>query len=338
VSPDQRAHDDHGDGAPDPAVGGDLRASAAAALACLGVTGADDVLVLCNAPQRMIADALAGVARGSARSVRVLEYPAGSRPSQEPPADVAEAMTAASVVFAATAFSISHTRARQAATGRGVRIASLPKITPDIFTNALLVDYDALKADGSRLAARLTAADSCHVTAPAGTDVHLSLRGRTAVCDSGDLAEPGAFGNLPAGEAYIAPIETVGDGIIVFDGSLAGYGILTEPLRVTLRDGRAVDASGKAARWLLQTLDAGGETGRQIAELGIGTNRRARITGTMLEDEKALGTAHLAFGTSASFGGLNVSDVHLDGLIKAPTITLDDRLLIRDGKAADAGV
>jgi leucyl aminopeptidase (aminopeptidase T) len=135
-------------------------------------------------------------------------------------------MLGASVVFAVTAFSISHTRARRAATG------------------------------------------TCHVVGPAGTDVRLSLRGRRAVCDNGNLAEPGAFGNLPAGEAYIAPVETSGDGVIVFDGALAGYGVLTEPLSVTLRDGRAVSASGPAASWLLEKLDAGGKSGRQISELG----------------------------------------------------------------------
>lgn len=317
---------------PDTATPDSVQASASAATACLGVSNADQVLVLCNAAQRPIADALASAAGACAGTVRVLEYPPGSRPSQELPTDVAEAMLDASVVFAVTECSISHTNARRIATRRGVRIASLPKITADIFSRTIRVDYDQLKVDGGRLAARLSAARTCHLTAPGGTDVRLSLRGRTAVRDDGDLAEPGAFGNLPAGEAYIAPIETEGDGVIVFDGSLAGYGMLTEPLSVTLREGRAVDASGQAAMWLLETLNAGGRTARQIAELGIGTNPRARITGTMLEDEKALGTAHLAFGTSVSFGGANSANVHIDGLIRRPTITLDDRALIRAGQ------
>jgi leucyl aminopeptidase (aminopeptidase T) len=72
-----------------------------------------------------------------------------------------------------------------------------------------------------------------------------------------------------------------------------------------------------------------------IAELGIGTNPNACVTGHILEDEKAIGTAHLAFGTSASFGGDNVSNVHIDGLVRAPTIELDGRLLMRDGELLD---
>jgi hypothetical protein len=100
---------------------------AAAVTACLGVRGSDDVLVLCNEPHHPAAEALAAAAREPAPSIRVLEYPAASRPSQEPPAPVAEAMLGAPVVFAVTAFSISHTRARRADTDRGAGIASCPR-------------------------------------------------------------------------------------------------------------------------------------------------------------------------------------------------------------------
>jgi aminopeptidase len=78
-------------------------------------------------------------------------------------------------------------------------------------------------------------------------------------------------------------------------------------------------------------LDAGGEFGRSIAELGIGTNPAARLTGNVLEDEKALGTIHLAFGTSLGIGGVNRSSVHIDGLVLRPTVELDGRMLMEDG-------
>ena len=140
------------------------------------------------------------------------------------------------------------------------------------------------------------------------------------------------FGNLPAGEAYIAPLENVGDGTIVFDGSLAGYGRLTSPVGITVRRGRATDADTEAGDWLLQTLDAGGEHGRSLAELGIGTNPAAILTGNVLEDEKVVGTIHLAFGTSAGLGGVNVAGVHIDGLLLRPTVDLDGLLVLDDGR------
>jgi leucyl aminopeptidase (aminopeptidase T) len=310
----------------------DLSPAAEAAAACLGVEDTDDVLVLCNAKQRAIAAAFARAAGRRARNVRIAECAETTRDGEEPPPEASAALAPATIVFAATTFSISHTRARMEATARGARIATLPGITEEIFARALPVDYDELKRTGELIAAELSAASACRVTSPAGTDLLLSLEGRTGICDDGNLEAEAAWGNLPAGEAFIAPVETSGEGTIVFDGALAGYGLLREPLRVAVAGGRAVAADGEAAEWLLGTLDAGGPNGRLIAELGIGTNPRATLTGHILEDEKVVGTAHLAFGTSASIGGINVSNVHIDGILLRPTVELDERLLTRDGE------
>ena len=313
----------------------DLVTAAEAAVRCLGLRSTDDALVLCNAEQREIAESLAAATRGVTSHVRIVEYPTLTRDGEEPPPFVAQAMADATAIFAPTTFSISHTRARRQATGRGARIATMPGITPEIFMRALTVDYGELERAGVGIAAELSAASTCRVTSPAGTDLVLSLEGRVGISDDGNLQAEAAWGNLPAGEAFIAPIETSGEGTVVFDGALAGYGMLREPLRVTLAEGRAIEAEGEAAQWLLCTLDAGGPTGRLIAELGIGTNPRATLTGNILEDEKVVGTAHLAFGTSASFGGANVATVHIDGILLRPTVEVDDRTLIQEGAFAN---
>ena len=305
--------------------------AAEAAADCLGVGARDKVLVLCNARERPTADLLADAARSRARSVRLLEYPTLSRNGEAPPDHVAGAMLDASVIFAATTYSISHTRARLAATAEGARIASMHGFT-EAFARAMSVDYGLLRSSGARLAAALSAAARCRITSAAGTDVNLSVRRRSATADDGNLQAPGAFGNLPAGEAYIAPLETIGDGSIVFDGALADYGLLRGPVHVRLEAGRAADAHGEAADWLLSTLDAGGQHGRAIAEIGIGTNPSAELCGLVAIDEKVLGTAHLAFGTSASFGGVNQADVHIDGMLRAPTIELDGEVLLDRGR------
>ena len=301
-------------------------------MSCLAVGPDDDVLVLCNDEQLTIADALADAAGGRARSARVLAFPRSSRHGEEPPPDVADAMLAATVIFAPTTFSLSHTAARQRATERGVRIATMPGITEEVFRRAMAVDYRELKRQGLLLATQLSSASECRVTSPGGTELVLDLSGREAINDDGDIGTAGAFGNLPAGEAFIAPIETSGEGTIVFDGALGGFGLLDEPVPVTLSGGRMVDADGgRVGDWLVATLDAGGEHGRSIAELGIGTNPAARMTGNIIEDEKALGTIHLAFGTSAGIGGVNRSSVHIDGLVLRPSVWLDGRLLMEDG-------
>jgi leucyl aminopeptidase (aminopeptidase T) len=298
---------------------------------CLGVGEDDSVLILCNDPQLAIAEALNDAAGPRAASVRVLAFDGGTRHGQEPPTEVRSAMEDATVIFAPTTFSLSHTQARQEATRRGIRVATMPGITEEVFRRALDVDYGELKRAGEWLASQLSAASSCHVTSPGGTDLAIELSGRSGISDDGDLSAVGAFGNLPAGEAFIAPLETSGEGRIVFDGALGGYGLLEEPVPVVLSEGRLVDTRGAVGEWLAATLDAGGEHGRSLAELGIGTNPAARLTGNILEDEKALGTIHLAFGTSAGIGGVNRSSVHIDGLVLRPTVELDGRRLLEDG-------
>jgi aminopeptidase len=310
----------------------DLLAPAEAAVGCLGVGLADHVLVVYNDEQWVIAESFAAAAKSRAGAVTLLAFPALSRHGEEPPAEVTEAMLGADVVFAPTSRSFSQTQARIDATRRGVRIATLPTITEEIFVRAVAVDYAELKHKGEWLAACLTAASAARITSAAGTDIALSLDGRAGLSDDGHLQEKGMFGNLPAGEGYIAPLETVGDGTIVFDGSLAGYGVLTTPLRVTVERGRAVDADTDAGAWLLETLDGGGEHGRSLAELGIGTNPAATLTGNVLEDEKVIGTIHVAFGASAGLGGVNLASVHIDGMVLRPTVELDGERVLDDGR------
>lgn len=310
----------------------DLLVSAEAAVGCLGVGAADQVLIVYNEDQRVIAESLEAAARPLARAVTLLAFPMLSRHGEEPPAEVAEAMSRADVVLAPTARSLSHTQARIDATRRGVRIATLPTITEEIFARTVAVDYGELRRKGEWLAARLTAASEAQITSAAGTKIVLSLDGRAGLSDDGHLQERGMIGNLPAGEGYVAPVETVGDGTIVFDGSLAGHGLLTAPVRVTVEGGRATDADTEVGAWLLDTLDAGGEHGRSLAELGIGTNPAATLTGNVLEDEKVLGTIHLAFGASAGLGGVNVAGVHIDGVVRRPTVELNGDTVIEDGR------
>jgi leucyl aminopeptidase (aminopeptidase T) len=312
---------------------GALALAADVALDRLGISDGDKFLVVSNPELGQIAAELAGAARARTESVRIEEFPPTSRDGEEPPKAVATAMCQASAIAIVSRFSLSHTQARMAATQAGARIASMPNVTVDVFARTLRVDYTHLEQVGRVLTSMLTRAGTCLVTAPRGTDVALSLHGREAICDDGDLRARGAWGNLPAGEAFIAPLESEAQGTIVFDGSLAGWGLLDEPLSIELERGRAVTAAGgAAAEWLLETLDAGGDNGRTIAELGIGTNPVATITGAILEDEKAEGTVHFAFGANTGIGGANQASVHIDGLVREPQVELDGRPILRAGR------
>jgi aminopeptidase len=171
------------------------------------------------------------------------------------------------------------------------------------------------------------------VTAPAGTDVTLPIEGREAHASSGLFREKGLWGNLPTGEAYLAPVEGVSNGIVVVDGSMASVGMVDQPIRITVKDGYATDiVGGASARRLVELLEPHGKDARTVAEFGVGTNDRAILTGVILEDEKVMGTIHIAFGDNKSMGGSVRVASHLDGLIKQPTVWFDARKVMEGGR------
>jgi leucyl aminopeptidase (aminopeptidase T) len=94
--------------------------------------------------------------------------------------------------------------------------------------------------------------------------------------------------------------------------------------------GYATSTTGGSGR-LVALLEAWRDA-RNVAEFGIGTNDRAMLTGVILEDEKVMGTIHIAFGDNKSMGGTVRVASHLDGLITRPTVWFDDRTIMDDGR------
>ncbi|HVW17344.1 MAG TPA: aminopeptidase, partial [Solirubrobacteraceae bacterium] len=192
-------------------------------------------------------------------------------------------------------------------------------------------DFERMAARCAAVAELLTAADGARVTCPLGTDFTFDLGGRAGIADDGDLTAKGAFGNLPCGEGFIAPLG--GEGTLVAS-SLALIGLVDEPVRITVEGGNLTDAGGEAGARLVEMLTAHGDAGRNLAELGIGTNDQATLTGNVLEDEKLLGTVHVAFGASAAIGGTVAVPVHLDVVVLEPTLTVGDTVVVDAGRYA----
>ncbi len=141
-------------------------------------------------------------------------YPATGSSGAEPPADLAARLRQADVVIALTTYSLSHTDAREAATQAGVRLASMPGFMAEMFypDGPMAVDYRQVAAEAEAIARRLTDAQEARVRSPAGTDIRFSLAGRAGMADTGLYLQKGEWGNLPAGEAYIAPVEGTAEG------------------------------------------------------------------------------------------------------------------------------
>lgn len=295
---------------------------------CLAVQAGEGVVIVGDASTADIAAALRDEAERAGADATLALTTARDVDGAEPPAAVAAALLAADVFIAPTAWSISHTQARKRASDAGARGATMPHVTADMLARLMAADFDLMGGRSRAIAQLLTAADSAHVTCPRGTDLTLDLTGRSGIGDDGDLTAPGAFGNLPCGEGFIAPIG--GDGVIVAS-SLAAIGLADPPARLTVADGRLATVEGPEGEQLLAKLSAAGELGTNLAELGVGTNERAGLTGNVLEDEKMLGTVHVAFGASAGIGGTVAVPVHLDVVILEATLTIGGTLVLDAG-------
>ena len=299
----------------------------------MGTKREEDLLIVTDSGTASLGDLFFDVAISNGLHAESLQYAALPMDGMEPPQNVADALLNCDVAILITSSSLTHTRARQAATEAGVRIASLPGFTESMLRAPMMVDYDEMKELSKKMAKRLSEAKTARIVTPAGSDFTMSLEGRIGEDDCGIYDVPGAFGNLPAGEAYIAPLEGTTEGTLVYDASMGGIGLLEEPLRITVEKGEAVSVTGgKEAEQLLAMLEEAGRPGRNIAELGIGTNKGASITGAVLEDEKVFGTIHIALGDNANFGGKVEASCHLDGLLSEPDLYLDGEKVIEKGK------
>ena len=244
----------------------------------------------------------------------------------------------AGVIVALSNNSTSHTRYRALACAAGCRFASLPHFDPDMFYTSMTVDWTALATRTASLVEAVNRAEWMRVTTPNGTDMMICKQGRDAEGDDGLLTAPGSFGNLPAGEAYLAPLEGKSHGTMVIEWGPTRK--LDEPLRLTVENGVVVQMEGDDPhRGRLEGKFAENANCRNIAELGIGTNDKATRPDNVLEAEKILGTIHIALGDNTGFGGSISAPFHEDYVFYQPTLTAikadgSERVIIDNGSLA----
>ncbi len=234
-----------------------------------------------------------------------------------------------------------------------------PSVTLDIFERTVPIDYEMLKNQCFAIKEVMDRGEVVHIEAPSGTDLDIGIKERKGKSDDGDFKEPGKGGNLPAGETFISPELGASRGKIVFDGSIAsdkGIIIIERPITCEVEAGlvtqihggteaaRLRDTIARAKEKTAQFVDQGKLKKEELdhyicntqnlGELGIGLNHSAKIIGNMLEDEKVYGTCHIAIG--ANYDNDARALIHLDGLIRSPTITVlspkFQEIIMKDGK------
>lgn len=237
------------------------------------------------------------------------------------------------VVLVLSASSISHTNFRRILTGsERVRAATMPGVELEMFSGVMTADWDMVERRSIAAAEALTRATEAEVHSAGGRVMRFSLDGRDGTADTGIINKPGQFGNLPGGEGFIAPIEGTAEGEL-------SVGPPEDPGKWYFRfaKGELVDVVGDPPfAKSLADIFAAHPLARNLAELGVGTNEKAKPCDSVLESEKVLGTIHLAVGDNAGFGGKVSVPYHQDYLVYGPTLVLKtstgEETLVSDGR------
>lgn len=300
---------------------------------CMALKKDETLLIVTDDNKRKIGEALYSVGREMAKEALMVTMPPAEVNGQEPPENVAKMMTSYDVVICPTTKSVTHTDAKRNACAAGARVATMPGITEDMMARTLKADYNLIAERTFKLTEILDVGKVARITTKLGTDLSMPIAGIKAISSTGLVREKGKGGNLPSGESFLMPEEGKSNGVIYIDASVATIGkISADPIKVTIKDGFAVKfEGGPEAQKLEQVLNAFGKDGMNVAELGIGTNHEATITGQILEDEKVMGTIHVAWGNNVSMGGTYNVGVHIDGVVLKPTVYVDDQKIMEDG-------
>lgn len=199
-------------------------------------------------------------------------------------------------------------------------------------------EFAAMAAETHGLAVALTLARTATITTTWGTELEMRLDGPENVgfTSTGEV-EPGKWGNLPPGEAFVLPATASGK--LCIDLAIAGMAPGFDPITVDVIDSNIILPNKRNKLFELVRMNeekarlegTPEQNVRRVCEFGIGTNRYARAI-SLLEIEKIRGTVHVAIGTNTPFGGDVKAPNHTDMVIGRPTVTLDDYTVIDQGR------
>ena len=261
-------------------------------------------------------------------------FPAVAKQNDEPMEFVAASLKTVQAAVVLPKVSITHVEAIRQARKTGTRVLVCSGVDERMMMGAVDADYEKLSSLTHKFVELFESANTVHVTSKKGTDVMFSIKGRSTMAVDGICNQPGQWNFAPAGTTATSPVEGTTNGTIVFDGSLAPFGIVDEPVTLQVEKGMIRNITGgKVASdfaMLLKSYD--NENVYNIAEMGIGTNEKAELSGKLIEDERIMGAFHFGIGKSLNIGGNVDAPFHTDGIILNPNVYVDGRLVVEEGK------
>lgn len=274
----------------------------------------------------------AAIKAGSEAIVAILVRRAAN---DEPPRRILNLMLSSDVILTPTKVTMFYTNAKKKACENGARVLSMTGATLKVLSSgAVEADFLKQKPLVERLAKRLTATNEISIRTTAGTNLVASIQGREAIANTGICRKRGDSCGVPDIEVYVAPVEESVEGTAVIDGTISGIGLIRSPVKMKIHRGKVRSIEGASEAKILKKMIQRQKDERvyQIAEIGIGLNPKAKLCGAIIEDESALGTAHVALGDNSKFGGRNPASTHIDNVFRKPIIELDgERLQLPTG-------
>nr|WP_319387425.1 aminopeptidase [uncultured Roseibium sp.] len=305
----------------------------------MAVKATEQVAIMCDedSPPEMIA-ALQKAMRKIGAEYAVLLQPSRSAANKNLMNPVIEhGLELADVLIGLTKSSgapVYAAKVKQLLAAKRLRVMSLAMRDLDTLTaGGAAADYAAVREKGDTLAEIWRNSREMRITSEAGTDIQAPIAFDDVIIECGYVREAGYMAGLPDGEVSSRPIEGQANGIFVVDGPAAIVGKPDVPIKIRVEMGKVVEVTGDCPqadelRKIVSTVPHADN----IAEFGIGLNPSSRPDGIFQEVKKRQGQVHIAIGDNVYYGGTVQSNVHIDLVVLNPTVFLDDRMVVENGR------
>jgi leucyl aminopeptidase (aminopeptidase T) len=211
------------------------------------------------------------------------------------------------------------------------RVILFPQVDDETIQPCLEADQRLIRERSRKLADILTIGRTLQLTTANGTSLKMSIAHRRGNAEITPLLPDSYFAALPIGRAFLMPDINSVQGEVFLDGVAGARGSLSPNIYLKVVDGRmTLIKGGKAADELRRRLRQAEASARMVVEIGFGLNDKARWGNSEFEDEKVLGTAHFGFGPAPRGG--KISDIFAKGIVQAPSVTIDGKKIIEEGK------
>lgn len=305
---------------------------------CGSLVSGESIVIICDPSTRDLAKLFKQQADAITRKATLQEMPIAKTHGQEPPVGIKEAMLSVNLILSLCKFSLAHSQARIDAGKKGARFLSLPLYDWELLSDpAITFDFKSQAPIVRFVTDAFTNGKIATVTTDNGTGITLSIDGRIGNYCPGFVDDTSLLGSPPDIESNVSPVEDKSDGTVVVDGSITcpEIGLLTSQVTFTVRNGRITNFASDNKEYvnILDKMFGEKDSKRRVlAECGVGLNPAAKLTGTMLTDEGAMGCMHFGFGSNYTVGGKNKVDFHLDFVFKQASLFVDGEPIIINGE------